>query len=79
MLVKLTPGSTILLKFQNLNWYKMGNKAGHRDKVKSVFSWYKGFTTLGGLTQVRDSDNRTSRNQMLYNFFGPNLRMILIS
>ena len=31
-------------------------------RCKSAVTWYKGFTTLGGLTQVRESDNQASRS-----------------
>ncbi len=27
----------------------------------AVFAWFRGFTSLGGLTQARDTDNRISR------------------
>ncbi len=28
---------------------------------KSACAWFRGFTSLGGLTQARDTDNQTSR------------------
>lgn len=34
---------------------------GKRGQFSSVFSWYVGFTSVGGLTQCRDSDNNLSR------------------
>ncbi len=27
----------------------------------AAFAWFRGFTSLGGLTQARDSDNQISR------------------
>ena len=31
-------------------------------RCKNAVTWFKGFTTLGGLTQVRDSDNPASKS-----------------
>ena len=45
---------------------KTGNR--HLTKCASAFSWYKEFTSLGGLTQARASDNRTSQGSWILIF-----------
>jgi hypothetical protein len=36
-------------------------KGRFKASLSSTAIWFRGFTTVGGLTQARDSDNRVSR------------------
>jgi hypothetical protein len=44
-------------------------KATAKTSLSATVTWFKGFTTLGGVTQARESDNRISVAAWIVVFF----------
>ena len=78
LLIQLLQEKTFCRSKMSKSQEKKGNR--HLAKCASAYSWYKGFTSLGGLTQARGSDNRVSITAWLIIFsFGCILTFITVN